>query len=281
MTEPRSVRDALRVRTAPDGTVALAGYDPGATPGCDDEDDAENGVDGPLAERLFDAHELLFANAEQSVLLVLQGMDASGKNGTIKHVVISMNPAGVRTTEFAAPTEEELSHDVLWRYRRALPEPGQLGVFARSHYEDVLEPTVSGEMDQDALDGRLEEINEFEQDLADDGTVVLKCFLHLSYDEQRERFLRRLRRDDKRWKFDVSDLDTRRNWDEYQSAYASTLAATSTQHAPWYVVPSDHKWYRNWAIARLLLATLDDLELDYPQPELDLEDLRSRLEPPN
>ena len=263
-----------------EGFVNLAGYDAAATPFIDDEDDAEDELED-MQEELFDAHELVFAEKERSVLLVLQGLDCSGKNGTIKHVVIAMNPAGVRTASFTEPTEEEQEEHFLERYRRQLPKAGELGVFDRSHYEDVLVPTALGTEDDETIDGRIEEINDFEAELVKNGTTLVKCMLHISFDEQRYRFLRRLRRDDKRWKFSESDLDTRRHWNEYQAAYGDVIARTTTDDAPWYVIPADHKWYRNWAIAKLLLATFDSMGAAYPQPALDLEDLRARLEPPN
>jgi len=263
-----------------DGIVNLAGYDPSATPFVDDEDDADDELD-EMREQLFDLHEMMFAAEDRRVLLVLQGPDCSGKNGTIKHVVIAMNPAGVRVASFAEPTEEELDHHFLWRYRRELPRLGRLGVFNRSYYEDVLVPAVSGDPDGDVdIDARLGDIVDFERELLDD-TVVVKCFLHISYDEQRRRFLRRLDRDDKRWKFDPADLESRRHWNEAQVAYGTTIAATSVDDAPWYIIPADHKWYRNWAIARILVETFRSMNLKYPQPDLDVEALRAALQPPN
>lgn len=263
------------------GVVNLAGYDPRRTPFVEDKSDAKDQLDKQLAEQLFDLHELLFANDRRAVLLVLQGVDCSGKNGTIKHVVIRMNPAGVRTAGFSEPTAEELEHHFLWRYRRELPGPGQLGVFDRSHYEDVIVPDATGALDQEQIIGRIAEINAFEEELVDDGVVLLKCMLHISYDEQRRRFLRRLRRDDKRWKFATSDLRNRRLWNEYQAAYGRALSATSPDHAPWLVIPSDNKWYRNWAVAALLIATFDSMDMSYPEPELDVAEIRRQLEPPH
>lgn len=280
MPELQDLIEAFRL-TPTDQGVNLAGFDPAATPFIDDEDEAEDELEDDLADRLFDQHELLFANADRPMLLVLQGIDCSGKNGTIKHVVIHMNPAGVRTASFTEPTDEEQSEHFLERHRRELPGPGQLGVFDRSYYEDYLVPAVAGEMDEDELESRLAEINDFESELIADGTILLKCMLHISYDEQRYRFLRRLRRDDKRWKFAPSDIDTRRRWDDFQAAYSRALAATSTEQAPWFIIPADHKWYRNWAIAHLVIETLDALNLSYPQPDFNLEELRAALEPPN
>lgn len=271
-----------RFRAQPvDGNVNLAGYDPTDTPFMDDEDDAEDELENDLHDELFDAHELLFAEKQRSVLLVLQGIDCSGKNGTIKHVAIAMNPAGVRTASFTKPTEKEDEQHFLDRVRSEVPRPGELGVFDRSHYEDVLVPMVMGTEDEGTIAKRIEEINEFEEEVAEHDTTIVKCMLHISFDEQRERFLRRLRRDDKRWKFAESDLESRRHWDGYQAAYGNVIAQTTNDAAPWYIIPADHKWYRNWIIAKLLLATFDSLGAAYPQPDLDLDDLRARLEPPN
>ena len=280
MPELNELRDAFRARPV-DGFVNLAGYDPGWTPFVESKSDAKDELEDELPERLFDQHELLFAEEDQSLLLVLQGLDCSGKNGTIKHVVIHMNPAGVRTASFKEPTEEEQEHDFLWRYRKELPGPGQLGVFDRSYYEDVMVPSALGELDEEAITERIESINAFEHELTDGGARLVKCMLNISYDEQRERFLRRLRRDDKRWKFSVADVENRRHWNDFQAAYSDVIGRTTNDAAPWFIIPSDHKWYRNWAIAHLLIATLDSMGLDYPQPDLDLDELRARLEPPN
>ncbi len=264
-----------------EGTINLAGYDTTATPFFEgSESDAEDELE-EMREALFDAHELLYAEEKRSVLLVLQGLDCSGKNGTIKHVVIAMNPAGVRVSSYKEPTDEEASQHFLERFRPNLPAPGQLGVFDRSYYEDAIVPAVLEPNAEDDIARRIEEINQFEAELNDDGVTIVKCLLHISFDEQRERFLRRLRRDDKRWKFSEADLETRRQWNEFQAAYGVAVGQTSTDQAPWYVIPADHKWYRNWIIAKLLLATFDSLGASYPQPDFDLDELRRRLEPPN
>lgn len=280
MTDDPTLREKLRARPV-DGIVNLAGYDPAITPFVESKDDAEDELYGDFADQLFDLHELVFANEDRSILLVLQGIDCSGKNGTIKHVVISMNPAGVRTESFVEPTEEEREQHFLQRYREVAPRAGELVAFDRSHYEDVIVPDATGTLDEEEIAERIEEINAFETELTDSGVVIVKCLLHISFDEQRERFLRRLRRHDKRWKFSEADIDTRKLWNEYQAAYGRAVGATSTDHAPWYVIPADHKWYRNWAVARVLIETMTDLGLDYPEPDLDLPALRARLEPPN
>lgn len=280
MSDLAELHAAFRAQPV-DGIVNLAGYDSAGTPFIDNEADAEDELEGDFADRLFDQHELLYANEDRAVLLVLQGIDCSGKNGTIKHVVIKMNPTAVRTASFAEPTKDELEHHFLWRYRNELPAPGQLGVFDRSYYEDLLVCDVYETIDEAELRSRIDEINDFETELHEAGTIVIKCMLHISFDEQRERFLRRLRRDDKRWKFAESDLETRARWNDFQSAYGRALGATSTDSAPWLIIPADHKWYRNWAIARLLIATFESMSMSYPQPDLDLDGLRQRLAPPN
>lgn len=271
----RSVRALLRAVPA-DGTYALAGVDPAATPGVKGRKAAEAALAG-LGERLATRQEQLYAGRERSLLLVLQGMDTSGKDGVIKHVIGLVNPAGVRITSFRTPTEAERRHDFLWRIRRALPEPGQIGIFNRSHYEDVGIVRVHDLAPPEEIERRYGAINRFEQRLVSSGTVVVKCWLHVSYDEQRERLLARLDDPAKRWKFREQDLAERARWDEYVVAYETAIARCSTDAAPWYVVPADHKWYRNWAVASLLLDHLDAMGLRYPEPDLDIKALRRRL----
>ena len=280
MTIAEKMLDDFRARPV-DGVVNLAGYDTERTPFVEGKSHAKSELYDDLHDDLFDAHELLFAEAQHSLLLVLQGLDCSGKNGTIKHVVIAMNPAGVRTASFGPRTDEEEDQPFLERYEAELPRPGELGVFDRSHYEDLIVPLAEGSIDEAALDERADEVNAFERDLVEQGTTVLKCLLHISFDEQRERFLRRLRRDDKRWKFSPADLETRRMWNEFQAAYGQAVGRTSTDVAPWYVIPSDHKWYRNWAIAHLLLDAFAAIGSSYPQPDLDVAAIRDQLTPPN
>lgn len=271
-----SLRKLLRARPI-DGTLTLAGYETDATPLVTGKKQAKSELE-ELGERLFDLHEMMFAGVAQGVLLVLQGTDASGKNGTIKHVINRVNPAGVSITEFEEPTEEEAQHHFLWRIERAVAGPGTLGVFGRSQYEDVIVPLAEGTEDASEIEARFAAIADFEAGLTESGIRVVKCLLHISYDEQRHRFLRRLRRHDKRWKFDEADLETRRRWDEYQMAYGEVLARSTTDDEPWYVVPADHKWYRNWAVASILVETLEDMDLSYPDPDLDLDALREALD---
>ena len=273
-----SLRDELRLPGTEGFTLSAIATD--ATPQAPKKKKAKKALESDLADELFDLHEMMMAAEDHALLLVLQGTDASGKGGTVKHVVRRVNPGGIRVAGFVEPDSEEEKHHFLWRIRQELPPPGYLGAFDRSHYEDLVVPVVEGEIDEEQLESRVTDVREFEEDLVKNGTLLVKCYLHVSYDEQRYRFLRRLRRDDKRWKFNEKDLDTRSKWDAYQAAYGRALAATDSDEAPWYVIPADHKWYRNWAIANLLIETLQGMNLSYPQPDLDLDVLRDRLEPP-
>ncbi len=272
---------ALRVA---EGPVTLLDYDPASKPF----------APGPKAETLkalaltgevlASQQEMLYANGvngdPRRVLLVLQGSDTSGKDGVVRHVLGQVAPAGVSITSFKRPTAEEAAHHFLWRIRRALPAAGMIGVFNRSHYEDVLVPRVHASIDADTWAERIGEINAFEQELADSGTVVVKCFLHISYSEQRKRLLARLDDPTKHWKFNVADIDERAYWSDYQAAYAAAIAATSTERAPWHIIPSDTKWYRNWAVSQVLREALLGLELSYPAADFDVEAARARLRPP-
>lgn len=274
-----ALRREFSVPFDPQGTN-LEGYDSRATPVESSKKRAVRQLD-ELRPALLSAHEMLMAHAERRVLLVLQGLDASGKSGTIKHVVSALNPVGVRVSSFKQPTSEEEAEPFLDRIERALPEPGELAVFDRSHYEDAIVPAVRERESDDVVDARVDAIRRFEEDLVADGTVIVKCLLNLSYDEQRERFLSRLREPEKRWKFSDSDLETRRSWSQFVAAYGSVIGRTSTELAPWHVVPADRKWYRNWAIAQILLDVLRGLHDEHPRPDLDVATLEARLEPPH
>lgn len=277
MSKDASLRDALRV---PHGPISPAGFDSAARPLAPKSAVMEHdlAVMADLQERLWAEST---GGGQRRVLLVLQGMDTAGKGGVVTHAVGVFGPIGVEYTAFKKPTPEELEHDFLWRIRKRLPRPGIIGVFDRSHYEDVLVARVHSLVPPEEIDARYDAINAFEQELADGGTTLLKVFLHVSYDKQRERLLRRLARPDKHWKFNPADIDERARWDEYQAAYALVLERCSTDAAPWYVVPADHKTYRNWAVAELLRETLAELDPRYPQPDLDVEQLRARLAPPH
>lgn len=260
------------------GSVSLP--HPRSTPGVADREEAEAGL-AALGKRLDDLQERLWAEGTRSLLLVLQGMDTSGKGGTVRHVLRTMNPAGVDVAAFGEPTEEELAHHFLWRIERRLPGPGEVAVFDRSHYEDVLVVRVRGLVPGDTWRARYEEINAFERRVSDAGTTIVKCFLHISYEEQRERLLARLRNPSKHWKFRERDVDERRWWSDYMTAYDDAIVRCSSDGAPWFVIPADRKWYRNWAIAQLLVETLEAMDPRYPESALDVAALEARLAPPN
>ena len=270
--------DLLRL---PAGPVDLAAFDTAATPGVSSREKADAHLP-KLAARLDELQERLFAAARggdsnRRVLLVLQGMDTSGKGGTVRHVVGQLDPNGIRVTAFKAPTEEERAHDFLWRIRNVLPKAGEVGIFDRSHYEDVLIARVRKLALPMVIGKRYQLINRFEQGLVADGAVLIKCFLHISPEEQRKRLLARLDDPSKHWKYNPSDVDERALWPEYQEAYRLALEKCSTDDAPWYVIPADHKWYRNYAITRLLLEALEGIDPAYPPGTFDVEVERKRL----
>ena len=274
---PMSLRELLRARS--DADDPLARHTTDSHPGAKAKKAAvaDFATDG---ERLAGLQERLWAEKARTVLLVLQGIDTSGKDGTIKHVIGFVNPLGCRIRSFTRPTPDEARHHFLWRIRKALPEPGQLGVFGRSHYEDVIVPRVHGGLGDAGIDRRYGEIAKFEAGLVARSTTVVKCFLHISYDEQRERLLDRLDEPDKRWKFDEGDIEERALWPKYQDAFREVLRRSNPDDAPWYVVPADRKWYRNWAVGRILLETLVEMAPEYPRPALDIPALKARLMPP-
>ena len=231
---------------------------------------AEAAMPGLLAQML-DLQERLYAGRKRSVLIVLQGRDAAGKDGTIKHVMGGFNPLGTRVHPFKAPSEVERAHDFLWRIHMLTPEAGHVTIFNRSHYEDILVPGIRGLVPDAKLDGRHDHIRDFEALLVDAGVVIIKCFLHISKDEQRERLQERLDNPEKRWKFDPADLQARADWDKFTAAYEKIFRRTSTPAAPWYVIPADRKWFRNYLVAQIVVQTLEELKLGYPKPPPGLE----------
>jgi PPK2 family polyphosphate:nucleotide phosphotransferase len=265
----------------PPGRVDLTRIPTDATPGFEGgKKDGQRAL-AALGQELTDLQKRLWAEgtsgSQRRLLLILQGMDTSGKGGVLRHTVGLIDPQGVRITSFKAPTPEELAHDFLWRIRRALPEPGYVGVFDRSHYEDVLIVRVHGLVDAKTIEKRYDEINEFEAGLAAEGVVIVKCMLHVSAEQQRERLFGRLDTEAKRWKFHPADIDERVRWSDYRTAYQIALRRTNTDVAPWYVVPADRKWYRNLVVGRLLLDHLRRMDLQWPPPDYDVEEQRSRL----
>ena len=231
-----------------------------------DRDKAEKEFE-ELREELIRWQPALYAEGKQKLLVVLQAMDAGGKDGTIRHTLKGVNPQGVRVASFKKPSEEELAHDFLWRIHKAVPAKGMIEVFNRSHYEDVLVVRVDQIVPETVWRRRYEVINQFEQHLTDTGTTILKFFLHISKKEQKERFQDRLNEPDKNWKFDSGDLSKRKQWDDYQIAFQDMLNHCTTEHAPWYVIPGDQKWYRNLAIMRVMVDTLKSMNPEYPQSE--------------
>jgi PPK2 family polyphosphate:nucleotide phosphotransferase len=265
----RSLRERLRVPHG--GPLDLSAWDPRETYGhakADAKKELALGV-----ERLADLQERLWASRARSVLIVLQGMDTAGKDGTIKHVMGGFNPIGVQVVPFGVPSAEELGHDYLWRVHKVTPAKGNIAIFNRSHYEDVLVVRVESLVSHEQWSRRYGQIQGFESHLAANGTVILKFFLHISHEEQRARLQARVDSPDKRWKFKLADLEVRKRWDDYQMAYQDALSRTSTDEAPWYVIPADRKWFRNLAVADILSDTLDDLVLEYPAGEAGLEGL--------
>jgi PPK2 family polyphosphate:nucleotide phosphotransferase len=260
MTGTADLRAALRV--APETRIRLADIDPGATHGWDKEA-AATALDARLA-RLGDLQDRLWAEARRSVLVVLQGIDAAGKDGTINKVMEAFNPQGCPVTSFKVPSTEELAHDFLWRVHKAVPRKGEIGIFNRSHYEDVLVVRVHSLVPKTVWSKRYAQINEFERMLAANGTTIVKFCLSIDRDEQRERFQARYDDPTKRWKFSMGDLEERTRWDDYQAAFDEALSRTSTEWAPWYVIPANRKWFRNLAVATILAETLADLRPKYP-----------------
>lgn len=219
-------------------------------------------------EKLDELQELLAAERKHKVLIVLQGMDTSGKDGTIRHVMGGFDPQGVRVVSFKKPTEEELDHDFLWRVHKQVPGRGEVVIFNRSHYEDVLVVRVRELVPKKVWSARYDQINDFERMLADSGTLILKFFLHISADEQKKRLEERVEDPTKRWKFAHGDLEERKLWNDYQKAYEDAIRKTSTEWAPWYVVPANAKWYRNWVVGSIVVDALEKLEMKYPAPDL-------------
>jgi PPK2 family polyphosphate:nucleotide phosphotransferase len=274
-----AIGDALRLAPGP---VDLSELDSHAKPGFDGGKRDGKAALLEMAPALGDLQEKLFANGYAgseacSLLLVLQGMDTSGKGGVLKHCVGLFDPAGVHIKSFKAPTKQELGHDFLWRVRREAPQPGQIGIFDRSHYEDVLVARVHRLAPAKEIERRYEQINAFEDELVQAGTTVVKCMLHIGYEEQRERLEARLDDPTKHWKYQPGDVDERELWPAYQEAYETVLERCSTPAAPWYVVPSDRKWYRNWAIGSLLEEALTGMGLEWPRADFDVQTEKSRL----
>ena len=274
-----SVRDRLRVRPNGIGAGKLAGM-LAATDASE-----TNGVKRHWAQsrvladedQISSLQECLFATSKRSVLIVLQGMDTSGKDGTIRHALRGLDPLGVKVVSFKAPTPIERRHDFLWRIRKQLPEPGQIVIFNRSHYEDVLIAKVKELAAPQEIEKRYPIINAFEAEIVRRGTAIIKLWLHISVEEQQARLLARLKQPNKRWKFSRNDVVERSYWNAYQEAYATAVKRCSPAIAPWYVIPANRKWYRDWAVTQILIETMEDMKLIYPQPRLNLRILKKQI----
>ncbi len=249
----------------PGARINLADYDPGDTGDYQKKAETKSQLKRNM-KRLQDLQEVMWAEGKHSLLIVLQALDAGGKDGTIRKVMGGVNPQGCQVTSFKVPTEEELDHDYLWRVHKATPRKGYIGIFNRSHYEDVLVVRVHEMVPQEVWEKRYEQINHFEKLLAENGTQILKFFLHISKEEQKERFQARLDDPRKNWKFSIKDVKERDYWDDYTRAYEDALSLCSASWAPWYVIPADHKWYRNLAISEIIVETLEKLNMSFPPP---------------
>jgi len=262
-----------RFRIEPDSKVKLKDIDPGFTDGRESHKQAAEEIEHDQ-KKLRKLQDLLYADGRCSLLICLQGMDAGGKDGTINHILGSMNPQGCRVVGFKQPSAEELAHDFLWRAHRATPVKGSVSIFNRSHYEDVLVVRVHNLVSHAVWSRRYDQINEFEKELVDSNTHILKFYLHISKREQLKRFEDRLDDPTKQWKISESDYKEREFWGDYMTAYEEVLSRCSTPHAPWFVIPSDHKWFRNLAIARIVVEHLEALDMKLPKPSVDLGHIR-------
>lgn len=268
----------------PPGRVSMAKFDATATPGYPGKGKRDAvALTAALAPELSELQQRLFANGRvypetaRAILLILQGIDTAGKSSVIRHVISMVDPEGVQVTAFRTPTEEERAHPFLWRIRNAVPGPGMIGIFDRSHYESVLIARVDHLDPPEVVEARYRKINSFERELVDDGIVLIKCFLNVSAEEQRRRIATRLRDPDKRWKYDRADIDVRTKWGAYMEAYDLVLERCNTDYAPWFVVPADRKWYRNWAVGELLREHLQALDLQWPVMTFDVAAEEFRL----
>jgi PPK2 family polyphosphate:nucleotide phosphotransferase len=231
----------------------------------EDREDAEPAIE-KNREQIAELQEILYAEAKHALLVVFQAIDAGGKDGSIDYIFSGVNPQGCFVTSFKKPTESELSHDFLWRIHDAVPPKGMIGIFNRSHYESVLVERVKNIVPKKVWEKRYDHINHFEELLADEGVTIIKFFLHISTDEQKRRLEKRLKDPHKNWKFNLADLDERKLWDDYQSAFDDMLEKCSTNSAPWYVVPSDRKWFRNWVLSETIVETMKELDMKFPSP---------------
>lgn len=265
--------DVDQYRIRPDQTIRLAEIDPNAANTFDEGKREGRTLLPTLTGRLRELQDLLYAENKHKLLVVFQAIDTGGKDGAIRHVFTGVNPQGVRVVSFKQPTEHELSHDYLWRVHRHTPATGMIAIFNRSHYEDIVAVRVRNLAPQAVWEKRYGHINDFERMLSDEGTTIVKFFLHISRDEQAARLQSRLDDPAKRWKFNIGDLADRALWDDYTTAFEDMLNRTSTGYAPWYVIPANRKWYRNLVVSQVLINTLEALDMQYPQPPMGLDEI--------
>ncbi|MCL5098888.1 MAG: polyphosphate kinase 2 family protein [Candidatus Omnitrophica bacterium] len=255
-----------------EGKIRLKDFDPAFCNGMDKEDAKSQTI--KWGQRIGELQHLLYANARHALVVLFQGMDASGKDGAVRRVLEFVNPAGVQTANFKIPSAEEIAHDYLWRVHHAVPRYGYIGVFNRSHYEDVLIVRVLNLQPPEVWKERFDQINAFEKFLADNRILLLKFFLHIGKSEQADRFKERLDDPSKNWKFSMDDLKMRAHWDAFQKAYEDVLNHCSTGHAPWHIVPSDRKWFRDYLVAKVVAKALEDLDMHWPKPKEDLSKIK-------
>ncbi len=254
---------------SPDTQIKLSEWDPDFT-GEIDKDYAEDKLKNGLVKQMSDLQYKLFADKSQAILIILQGLDASGKDSTIRHVMNAFSPQSCKVYSFKKPNDEEVSHDYLWRIHNVTPAKGEITIFNRSHYEDILTVRVHNLISEEALSKRYNQINDFEKYLFENNIKIIKLFLHISKDEQKKRLEERIKDPLKQWKFSESDIIERRSWDQYIIAYEEMLSKCSTNHAPWYIIPVNHKWFRNFIVTQIIINTLDNMELKFPKPKIDL-----------
>jgi PPK2 family polyphosphate:nucleotide phosphotransferase len=266
-----NLREKLMI--PPGQKLKLANYDANDALGWKKNHKTKAGLEKVL-QRLDEIQYLLYAEKKHALLVVLQSMDAGGKDGTIRHVMSGLNPQGCRVTSFKVPTAEEAGHDFLWRVHKAVPIKGEIGIFNRSHYEDVLVVRVHKLVPEAIWSKRYDQINDFERALTESNVTILKFFLHISKDEQKKRFEQRLDDPTKRWKISPGDFEERKLWHEYQKAYEDAICRCSTRWAPWYVIPANKKWFRNLAVSHIVLRSLEDLKMKYPKPAFDLSQVK-------
>lgn len=257
----------------PGKKVHLSHYDPDDTLGWHKDKKAKASVEKAMAT-LDKRQYLLYAEHKRALLIVLQAIDAGGKDGTIRHVMSGVNPQGCQVTSFKVPSPEEAAHDFLWRIHKAVPAHGEIGIFNRSHYEDVLVVRVHKLVPKDVWSKRYDQINEFESMLAANGVKILKFFLHISKEEQKKRFLERIDDPDRRWKISEADFEERKFWDDYVAAYEDALSKCSPEDAPWFIIPANKKWFRNLAVSHVIAETLEDMHMKYPKPTIDISKIK-------